>query len=181
MPRLNKETKERIRKLDYKDLQDIVIALASKDKAAYDYILLNYLDKENAEEDLFEETRDDLDFLFIKEYKGYAKEAKAAHMMAACVRRINEFTKVSKNKVLEAELLLFVLRYVFSSTTTQFGTCFSQYDTKVAMMVKRLITIVTKKLPADHIIGYRDEINEYLQILHKMSSVNTVYNLPDAI
>jgi len=64
MPRLDKETKERIKKLDYKDLQDIVISLATKEKTAYEYILLNYLDKESGEQDLFEATKADLEIIF---------------------------------------------------------------------------------------------------------------------
>lgn len=63
-----------------------------------------------------------------------------------------------------------------------FGTCFTQYDTKVAMIVKRLITIVTKKLHPDYKVEYEDKINEYLQILHRTSNhIDPVYHLPKAI
>lgn len=182
MPRLDKETKEKIKRLDYKDLQDIVIKLASKDKAAYDYLLINYLDKENAENALFEAAKADLELIFRKRHKGFSEELQIANMLGGCIKRINEFTKVSKNKVLEANLLLYILQIPFSLTTKMFGTCFTQYDTKVAMIVKRLITIVTKKLHEDYKIEYEDKINEYLQILHRTSShIDIVYNLPKAI
>jgi hypothetical protein len=63
-----------------------------------------------------------------------------------------------------------------------FGTCFTQYDTKVAMIVKRLLNIVTKKMHEDYRIEYEETINEYLQILHRTSShIDTIYNLPKAI
>ncbi len=182
MPRLDKETKEQIKRLDSKDLQDIVISLATKEKMVYDYILLNYLDKESGEQDLFESTKTDLEIIFGKRHKGFSEELQIANMLGACIKRINEFTKISKNKVLEAELLLYVLQVPFSLTTKMFGTCFTQYDTKVAMIVKRLITIVTKKLHEDYKIEYEDKINEYLQILHKTSNhIDMVYNLPKAI
>ena len=182
MPRLDKETKEQIKRLDSKDLQDIVISLATKEKMVYDYILLNYLDKESGEQDLFESTKTDLEIIFGKRHKGFSEELQIANMLGACIKRINEFTKISKNKVLEAELLLYVLQVPFSLTTKMFGTCFTQYDTKVAMFVKRLITIVTKKLHEDYKIEYEDKINEYLQILHRTSNhIDMVYNLPKAI
>jgi hypothetical protein len=182
MPRLDKETKERIKKLDYKDLQDIVISLASKEKTAYDFILLNYLDKESGEQDLFEATKADLEIIFRKRHKGFSEELQIANMLGACIKRINEFTKISKNKVLEAELLMYILQIPFSLTTKMFGTCFTQYDTKVAMITKRLITIVTKKLHEDYKIEYEDKINNYLQILHRTSNhIDTVYNLPKTI
>lgn len=104
-----------------------------------------------------------------------------ANMLGACIKRINEFTKISKNKVMEAELL-YILQVPFSLTTKMFGTCFTQYDTKVAMIVKQLITIVTKKLHEDYKVEYEDKMNEYLQVLHRTSNhIDTVYNLPKAI
>ncbi len=182
MPRLDKETKERIKQLDYKDLQDIVIKLAAKEKTVYDYILINYLDKEQGEKELFEKTIADLEELFLKRYKGYSEQLHIANMLGACIKRINEFTKISKNKKLEADLLLFILEIPFSFETKMFGTCFTQYDTKVAMIVKRLITVVTKKLHEDYRIEYEETINEYLEILHRTSRhIDTVYNLPKSI
>lgn len=182
MPRLDKETKERIKRLKHKDLQDIIISLASKEKTAYDYILLNYLDNEYGEQDLFEATKSDLEIIFRKRHKGFSEELQVANMLGARIKRINEFTKISENKVLEAELLLYILQVPFSLNTKMFGTCFTQYDTKVAMFVKRLITIVTKKIHEDYRIEYEDKINEYLQVLHtKSNHIDTVYNLPKAI
>lgn len=182
MPRRNKEIKEQIQKLDIQDLQDIVISLASRDKAAYDYILLHYLDKENGEQALFEATKADLEIIFRKRHKGFTEELQLTNMLGACIKRINEFTAVSKNKVLEAELLLYILQVPFSLTTNLFGTCFTQYDTKVAIIVKRLITVVTKKLHEDYKVEYEDKINEYLQILHRTSNhLDIVCGLPNRI
>lgn len=106
MPGLDKETKERIKRLNLKDLQDIVLSLASKEKKAYDFILINDLDKEFGEQDLFEATKADLEMIFRKRHKGFSEELQIANMLGACIKRINEFTRISKNKVLEAELLL---------------------------------------------------------------------------
>lgn len=182
MPRLDKETKEQIKKLDYLELQEIVLKLAQKEKAVYEYIFVNYLDKEQGEKELFEKTQEDLDLIFQKNYKGYAEQIRIAKMLEASLKRINEFTKISKNKVLEADLLLYVLEIPFSLPASTFGTCFTRFDTKVAMIVKRLINVVTKKLHEDYKIEYEEPINNYLQILHQRSPhINTVYNLPKAI
>jgi hypothetical protein len=156
--------------------------MASKDKMVYDYIMINYLDKEFGEELLFEETKADLQKIFVKQYKGFTDQLRVANMLAACIKRINEFTKVSKNKVLEAELLVLVLEYPFSLPKDFFGTAFTQFDTKVATIVKRLITLVTKRLHEDLQLDYKDRINHYLEILHKYSQHNdTVYDLPEEI
>ena len=182
MPRLDKETKERIKKLEYKELQDIVLKLASKEKPVYDYIFTKYLDKESGEKELFEATKADLEILFRKRYKGFSTELQLANMLGACIRRVNEFTKISNNKVLEADLLLHILKVPFAYTPEMFGTCFTQYDSKVALILRRLITLVTKKLHEDYRIEYENTINRYLQILHSNSNhIDAVYNLPEAI
>lgn len=182
MPRLNKEIKEQIRNLNAAELQEIVLKLASKEKLVFDYILTNYLDKESGEKELFEKTKTDLELIFRKRHNGFSEQLQLSNMLGACIKRINEFTKISKNKVLEADLLLHILEIPFSLTTNMFGTCFTQYDTKVAVIVKRLINIVTKKIHEDYRIEYETVINDYLQILHRTSShIDTVYNLPKAI
>jgi hypothetical protein len=182
MPRLSKEVKEQIKGLSLAELQQIVLKIAAKEKSVYDFLLVNYIDKGSAEQELFEKTKIDLDFLFCKNYKGYAEELKLANMLAACIKRVNEFTKVSKNKVMEADLLVYILEEVFTNPEDLFGTCFSQYDTKVAIIVKRLTTLVTKKLHEDYSIEYRDRINGYLQKLHRTSNhIDTIYLMPKAI
>jgi hypothetical protein len=144
--------------------------------------MINYLDKELGETDLFERAKADLEMIFRKRHKGFSQELQLANMLGACIKRINEFTAVSKNRSLEADLLLYVLEIPFSLPANMFGTCFTQYDTKVAMIVKRLITVVTKKLHEDYKAEYEDIINGYLEILHRRSNhIDSIYNMPKAI
>ncbi len=182
MPRLTAEAKAQIKSLSKKELEQIVLKIAAKEKSVYDFLLINYLDKESGEEELFEAAKSDIEDLGFKTYKGRAEEMKLANLLAACIKRVNEFTKISKNKVLEADLLLYVLDYHFSDSTSLLGTCFTQLDTKVGMITKRLITIVTTKLHEDYKVEYNGEINKFLKILHRSSGhVSTVANLPESI
>ncbi len=182
MPRLDQDIKERIKQLDYNDLFDIVVKLALKEKSVYDFIVVNYLDKELGDRELFEATRADLELIFRKRHKGFSEQLRLANMLGVCIKRINEFTKISKNKVFEAELLLYVLEIPFSLPDDMFGTCFTQFDTKVAMIVRRLVNVVTGKLHEDYKIDYEEKINRYLQILHQTSShISIVDKLPEAI
>jgi hypothetical protein len=182
MPRLSIEEKEQIKNLSQSELQQIVLKIMAKNQSVYDFVLVNYLDNESGEEVLYEKTKADLDILIYKNYKGYAEELRMAKMLAACIKRINEFTNISKNKVLEANLLVYILEVPFSLSTNLFGTCFTQYDSKVGQIVKRLITVVTKKLHEDYRIEYAQKINGYLQILHRTSNhINTIYGLPKTI
>lgn len=182
MPRIDAEIKEQIKKLDYHVLQEILIKLASKEKSVYDFLLVNYLDKELAERELFEDTKGDLEVIFRKRHKGFSEQLQMANMLGACIKRINEFTRISKNRVFEADLLLHILEIPFSECDKKFGTCFTQFDSKVALIVKRLVNVVTNKLHEDYRIEYEQTINDYLQILHRNSRhIETVNNLPKAI
>lgn len=107
---------------------------------------------------------------------------KLANMLEACIKRVNEFTKVSGNKVMEADWLVYVLEIPFSLSTDYFGTCFTKYDTKVAQTVKRLITLVTQKLHEDYKLDYQDKINHYLHVLYNNSRhIDMIYNMPKTI
>nr|NQU90066.1 hypothetical protein [Bacteroidota bacterium] len=181
MARLTVAFKEQIRNLSKKELEDIVIKLASK-KDNWDYLQVNYLDKECGEIDLLNEAKADIDKLRMKRYKGYAEELKRANLLSACIKRINAFTKVSKDNKLEADLVEYVLRIPFSGSEHMLGTCFTGYDYKVALLVRRLVNLVTGKLHEDFKLDYKDKINRYLDLLHRNSDhIETVYKLPNRI
>jgi len=182
MPRLPADIKEQIKNLSRNELEEIVLKSASKEQSVLDFITINYLDKETGERDLFEKTKTDLDIIFNKRYIGFVEQIRMAKMLPVAMKRVTEFTKVSKNKVLETDLILYVLIIPFSEDESIFGTCFTAFDSKVVQIVKRLITLVTTKLHPDYLADYQDTVNVYLKILHERSGfLDSVYFLPDKI
>ncbi len=182
MTKISNEIKDKIVQLSKAELEKIVIRIASKDKAIVDYLLVNYFEKEIGEIDLFEETKIDLELLFRKSYKGFSEELQLANMVSACIKRINLFSKICKNKKLETDLLMYTLEFIFSFSTNLFGTCFTTYDYKVALLVKRVITLVETKLHQDFKIEYTATINNYLTTLHRTSNhIDFIYGLPPSI
>ncbi len=179
MPKLSKEFKSEIDALSHKELVDIVLKMASKEKTVYEYININYIDKESGEQELFEKAQSDITNLFNKGYKG-REQQKDANMISACVKRVNEFTKTSRNKRYEDELLFYVLDNTFDED--RLGTCFTVYDTRLASLVKRAITLVTKTMHHDYLIEYKDRLNFFLKSLHNRSRhLDMVYNMPKSI
>lgn len=181
MAKVNSDTKEQIKNLSKKQLEDIVIKWASQ-QDVYDYLIVNYFDKDNGENDLFEQTIKDIDLLFLKKHKGYSDELKLANYIKAAVKRINEFTKISKNKKLEADLIVYLLDMLFEDYSDKLGTCFETYDTQLAMQVRKLINLTSKYLHEDYRIEFIDKINKYLEILHRESRhIDMVYDMPKKI
>lgn len=168
--------------LSKKELEKLVLKAASRDKSFHDYLLVNYFDKEFGEQDLFEQAKNDIDILITKRYKGFAEELQVAKMLSACLKRIVEFSKICKNKSLEADLILYVLYIPFSMSTNVFCTCFTAFNYKVVVLLKRLINIVQNKLHEDFMVEYRTVINQYLVILHRTCSyLDYVRVLPEKI
>ena len=173
--------KEQVSELSKKELVDIVLKLAAK-RYNYEFLLVNFLDKDGGELSLFEEAKEDIDKLFDKEFKGRTIQHQLVKRLNACTKRISEFTIETKSKKLEADLILYVLEKQFQQPARIFGARFSGYDYKVGLLLRKLISLVTKKLHPDYLVDYQDNINEFLTKLHKMSDrINTIKLLPERI
>lgn len=178
MAKVNPQVAEAIKKLDKNELEKIVLKAASKYAEFHDFLFANYTDTKAAEDELFEIAQKDIEILFCKRYKGFSEELQLANMLAACHKRINDFSKVCKNKCLELDLVLSVLEYPFSLNSNVFGTCFTNFDYRVALLLKKAIGIYNK-LYEDYKSDYTDKINNYLEILHRTSNYHDfIYNLP---
>ena len=181
MPRNNAILKEQLAQLSKNELVEMVFKLAGK-RYNYEYLLINFLDTVGGEQTLFEEALESIDILCLKEYKGSTELKRNVKRLNACVKRINEFTVETKSKKLEADLVLYVLKLQFEESSKAFGARVSGYDYKVGLLLKRLITLVTKKLHPDYIADYQDKINDFLSRLHKTSDrIKTIKELPGMI
>ncbi|HNW91033.1 MAG TPA: hypothetical protein PKN48_15345 [Bacteroidales bacterium] len=182
MAKIDDHIKQKIKTLSREELEKLVLKAAARDKSFYDFMLVNYVDKESGEKDLYRQAITDLDRLFCKGYRGYSEQLQLANMLSACIKRINEFAKVCKNKNLEADLLVYVLQEAYAYPEDMFGTCFTAFDYKTGLLTKRLITLVTKKMHEDYLVDYKEKINRYLARLHATSShLDFIYELPKMI
>ncbi len=173
--------KEQLKQLPKTELVEMLLKLAVK-RYNYEFLLVNFLDPEGGEETLFDEAKEDIDRLYAKEYKGRTIQHQLAKKLNACTKRIKEFTVETKSKKLEADLILYVLELQFAHPSKVFGARFSGYDYKVALLLKKLISLVSKKLHPDYFIDYQDKINVFLAKIHHTSDrINTVYELPKSL
>ena len=182
MPKLDLKIKAEINLLSKPDLVKLIIKAASQSEDFYNYLIINYLDKDNGEKDLFDKAKVDLTLLLSKSYKGYSLELVMANMLAACNKRINEFSKISKDHSLSMDLIMMVLETPFSLSTNHFITCFTRYNQQVYLLIKKALTLLKNKLHEDYHIQYAPQLNEYLIILHRTSRhLDYIYSLPKSI
>jgi hypothetical protein len=182
MAKHNQLIKETVTQLSREELEKLVLRVAQKYKQFHDYLLVNYADKEFGEDDLFDKAKADLEILFRKQYKGFSEELQLANMMAACMKRISEFGNVCRKKELELRLIMIVLDIPFSLSANKFSTCFTAYNYKVYLLLRKAIAILQKKIHADYRVEYEPKLNEYLSIMHRTSRhLDYIYNLPEKI
>lgn len=178
MAKISIEFKEALSAISRKELEKLVLKAASRDNEFYNYILINFVDREYGEQDLFEEALTDINNLMYKSYRGFSEELQLANMLAACNKRIDKFGKVCKKKSLELDLVMKVLEVPFSLSPNMFTTCFTNYNYRVYLLLKKAISILENKLHEDYRIEYAPVLNEYLVVFHRTSShLDYVYNM----
>ncbi|MDZ4709266.1 MAG: hypothetical protein SH818_12780 [Saprospiraceae bacterium] len=181
MAKVDQAVKEAILSLSKNELEKLVLKAAQKSKEFHDFLFANYTNQEFAREELFEAAKADLDHLFTKSYRSYSEELQMAKMLSACHKRINQFEKVCKDKKQVLQLVMYVLEIPFSLNTNMFCTCFTAYNHKVFLLVRKSISLL-KKIHEDFWIEYVPKINEYLIVLHRTSRhLDYIYFLPKSI
>lgn len=173
--------KEQLQFFSKQELVDMLLKLSKKGHN-YDFLLVNFLDPDGGELQLFEEALEALKRIEEKEFKGRTRQHQRVKMLTASIKCINEFIVETKNKKLEADLVMYVLEKEFAQPARMFGAKFSGYDFKVALLLKRLLNLVQKKMHPDYLVDYQDKLNEMLQKIHATSNrIKTVYELPLSI
>ena len=182
MPRLSKEFKQAIQEIPVEELQKLVMQFASKNPEIYDFINLQYVNGTDAEDELFEETKEKVsDEILFPGERGIVQK-NLAKAIAKSVEYINHFAKVTKNEKREAELLLNLLVDVFENYTDELGTCWTVFDSKLAITTNRLYNLVTKKLHEDYRIEFAEPMNRFLEILQaKSNHLDYVYDMPKSM
>ena len=179
MPKITTEFKKDVQDLPVKEPQAAILKFARKDQAFYDFINLQFLNNNEAAEELYEETMGFIEenILFPGDRGVIQKRLKAA--IDKCIIQINHYAKVSNNKKGEADLLLLLIETVMEQYADELGTCFTSFDSKLALTSNRLLNLVTKKLHPDYFIEYENDLDRFLRILHNRSNhLNYIYALP---
>lgn len=182
MAKIEQGILDAIERLSKEELKKFVQKTIQKDKFWHDYFLTNYADKESGEKDMFEKAKKDIDLLLKKNYRGPSDEMRMANKLVACSKRITDFEKLSKKKELVIGLILYVLKDAFSLPPEMFETCFTAFNHKVYLLLKKAITIYETKIHEDLKLDYLRELNQYLAFMHQHSNhLDYVYHMPHTV
>ncbi len=181
MAKVGAEYKAIIKQMARAELELAVMKLAEK-RENFDYLLVNFLDTESGETELFERAKSSIDTIYEKSYKGRSTQHKLAKMLIDCNKVVSRFSVNCKTKTLEVDLLIYALEKPFSQHAKHLGTKNSTFDSKMALILKKLIGVIEKKLHEDYKLDYEERINSYLTILHRKSDhLLSVSKLPHSL
>lgn len=182
MPVLSKNFKRAIEDIPVRDLQKLVMQAAAKNRVFYDMINIQYVSGKQAEKEIFEEMKDKtLGEIYFLVDRGVLQK-NLARAITKAVKHINYYVKVTNNKAGEAELLLSLLDEIFENYSNELGTCWTVYDSKLAVTTNRFYNLVAKKLHEDYLIEYKEPLNDFLKTLHaKSNHLDFVYDMPNTI
>ncbi len=176
-----KAIQKQITSLSKGDLEKLVLKGMRSNKAYFEFVWVNYLDKEFGEEDFLSKGKSEVENLLLKSYRGRCDELRRAAAIDSCKKRIEELNKVARQKDKILELTLFVLEHNLVEYPDLAGTCFTKYDYAYYLLFKKGKTIFYS-LHEDIQHEFRDRLQKILSQLKRHSShLDYVYDLPDKI
>jgi hypothetical protein len=162
---------------DSKKLVSIIQKQANKDTDFLYALKMEYEDKAELEEDLFEDYKSMVHSELNSFTRYKRQELHAFETINNAVKELNNFTKLCKNKKMEADILVMILDHSFKEYQDQLGTYFTKLDNKLFVTFQRLYNLVTKKLHPDLKIEYEEKIKGYYEVLNReCRHLDRVYN-----
>jgi hypothetical protein len=178
MKKLSNELIFELEKLSNKNLIKIITRFAKKYSEIND-ILEYELVKSNSEKDLYNQVIDYIETELYYSGRGIIQK-EITKKISNCVKKINNFSKLTKSKYYEALGLQYLLKKVFEIFSKDFQTCWTAFDSKVTITAKRYFNLVIS-LHEDYYIEFKDDFENLLkQVKNKCKYIDSAYALPNS-
>ncbi|SFQ02462.1 hypothetical protein [Hymenobacter arizonensis] len=126
-----------------------------------------------------EEAADRIHELFNLAVSGRLLNRSLVKALRASVQEAARARRITKNKQLEVDLLLYVLRQCTDNYSGQFDSVYDGFFNATARLAARLPALVLKHLHEDLWVEYKPELDELLEALHARSkSRHLKFELP---
>lgn len=173
-----------LRSLSEKQKDKMLRDLLKKNEDLVERLYFKHLSLPEELDSRYEEYERKVKSALFGSYRAMTDELMLAKAIGEAKKSINEFKKIDKRVIKEVELLMIILTTVFEDRTNpaQFGTCWTKYDFAVTQTLKRVISLLQKKLHEDYLLDYKEILEKYIRRLKASSRFNDfVYVLPDEI
>jgi hypothetical protein len=129
-----------------------------------------------------EETADRIHELFNVAVSGRLLNRSLVKAVRASVQEAARARRITKNKQLELDLLVYILRQCINNYSGQFDSVYDGFYNVTARLAARVPALVLKSLHEDLWLEYKSELDDILRELHsRKKSHNLKFELPRSL
>jgi len=178
MPVPSSDFKKALKRLSESEKETLLLRAVRRDAELYETYRFELLADVTLGQ-VQEETADRIHELFNVAVSGRLLNRSLVKALRASVQEAARARRITKNKQLEVDLLLYTLRQCIDNYSGQFDSVYDGFYNATARLAARLPALVLKALHEDLWVEYKGEIDEVLRELHGRSkSRHLKFELP---
>jgi hypothetical protein len=165
MPVPSVEFKKALQRLSDKEKEALLLRAARRDAELYDTLRFELL-SDVTSESVFEETSDRIHELFAVGATGRLLNRSLTKALGKATKEVARAKRVTKDKRMEIDLNLYILRLIFDNYTGQFDSVYGGFYTATARLAARTTQLVISNLHEDLWLEYKEDLDDFLSQLH---------------
>ena len=173
MPVPSADFKKAINRLSDKEKETLLLRAARRDAELYDTLSFELLSDVTIET-VFEESSDRIHELFAVGATGRLLNRSLTKALQKATKEVARAKRVTKDKRLEIDLNLYMLRLIFDNYTGQFDSVYGGFYTATARLAARTTQLITSNLHEDLWLEYKSDIDEFLGQLRSRNKSNSL-------
>lgn len=178
MPVPSADFKKAINRLSDKEKETLLLRAARRDAELYDTLSFELLPDVTIET-VFEESSDRIHELFAVGATGRLLNRSLTKALQKAIKEVTRARRITKDKRLEIDLNLYILRLIFDNYSGQFDSVYGGFYTATARLAARTTQLVVSNLHEDLWLEYKSDIDEFLGQLHARNKSHSLkFSLP---
>ena len=185
MPVPSADFKKALKRLSEPDKEALLLRAVRRDAELYETFRFELLADVTLGQ-MQEETADRIHELFNVAVSGRLLNRSLVKTIRASVQEAARARRITKNKQLEIDLLIYILRQCIDNYSGQFDSVWDGFYNTTARLAARLPALILKSLHEDLWVEYKSELDDILSELHRRKKsqqlrfeLPRIFNLPD--
>ena len=168
MPVPSSDFKKALGRLSEKEKEALVLRAVRRDAELYDTFGFELLPDVTLES-VYETSTDRIHELFNVAVTGRLLNRSLVKALRLSLQEAARARRITKNKQLEIDLSMYILRLIFDNYTGQFSSEYQGFFVGTARLAARLTQLIPKSLHEDLWLEYKPELDGFLTQLHSRS------------
>ncbi|UOQ96341.1 hypothetical protein MUN81_13895 [Hymenobacter sp. 5317J-9] len=178
MPVPSADFKKALKRLSEAEKEALLLRAVRRDAELYETFRFELLADVTLAQ-VQEETADRIHELFNMAVTGRLLNRSLVKAVRASVQEAARARRITKNKQLEIDLLLYILRQCIDNYSGQFDSVYDGFYNATARLAARVPALVLKSLHEDLWVEYKSDLDEILRDLHsRKKSHQLKFELP---